>query len=843
MNKFIWLFRMAWRDARTQWSRFALFMSSISIGLAALFSISIFNDSIQNAIEQQAKTLLGADLVISSRQPFTDESLAFEDSLSLVPSVDTRFSSMVLASNTGRTRLAEIHGFEGRFPYYGELNISGGQRLSDLRTGQAFVDAGLAELLGVAPNDSLKIGQQFFHVHGLIRKIPGESATEAFIGPRIYIPLSDLETTGLLQRGSRITYSRSYRFGEGMPNPDSLVANYKSLFQTQRVRTETVESRKQTLGRALSNMYRFLNLVGFVALILGALGVGSSMNVYARQKRETVALLRCIGVQSGEATGIFIIQSFFLALLGSGAGLALCLLFIPLFPLVFGTFLPVDFHLVWNPITLLSGFGFGLLFSLLLSMLPLVSVRRVSPLLTLRAGTETESPWRDPLFLILSALIGLAVFGFASFQTNTLQQTLGFFGGLVVAFSVLSVLAWSLMWAARRWLPASWPYAWRQGIANLFRPNNQTLLIAVSIGLGTFLIMTLFLAQTQLIQELRLSRDRAQPNLILFDIQYDQKDQARALVQRFDLPILGDEAIVTMRLAKIGNRTVEEILSDSTRTGERWALGREYRSTYRDSLTESEKLIKGEFISESSLSAQVVPVTLGSDIAKDLAVGVGDTLVWDVQGIPITTYVSGLREIDWQSGGTNFFVVFPKGVLEGAPQFRVLLTKYESDSVSIALRRQLVEELPNISVIDVNQLLDTVESILDKVALAIQFMAFFSVLTGIVVLIVSLISSRLQRIRESVLLRTMGGSSAQIQQIQRVEFLAIGIISALTGIILSVAATYILVVFSFEIGFVLNPFPLVLGLLLIVGLTVGIGWLNTRGLLKRPPLEVLRESL
>ena len=429
---------------------------------------------------------------------------------------------------------------------------------------------------------------------------------------------------------------------------------------------------------------------------------------------------------------------------------------------------------------------------------------------------------------------------FAMAQTARWIHGLAFTAGVVLVFLLLAAVAKLMTLLVKRYFPDSWDYVWRQGLANLYRPNNQTIVVMLSLGLGTFFITTLYLVQSSLLQEVSLAGSGDKPNLVLFDIQTDQREEITQLVRSLDLPVQQAVPIVTMRLASVGGRPVEEIAEDPNSSVRRWALFREYRSTYRESLIDSEELISGTLQARVEDSSDPVLVSLEEEIARDLKVSLGDRLVFDVQGVPIETRVGSTRKVDWRRFQTNFFLVFPAGVLEEAPQFHVLMTQVHEPEVSAQLQRRIAQRFGNVSTIDLALVLDTIDTVLGQVAFVIRSMALFSILTGLIVLVGAVVSSRYQRTRESVLLRTLGASRNQITKILAIEYLFLGIFAALTGLILAIVSSWALAFFVFDTAFVVTVGPLLMTLVVVVGLTLVIGIINSRGLSDRSPLEVLR---
>jgi len=839
-----WAWKMAWRESRSTGKRLFLFISSIVLGVAALVAINSFGQNLRNAVDEQAKSLLGADLVITHRQPFSQETEDLFDSWGGEQSREVRLASMVYFPEGDGTRLIEVRALQGDFPYYGALVTSPPEAAERFREGPyALVDDRVMLQFDVQVGDPVKIGAFQFTVAGKLQRIPGETMTETVIVPRVYIPLDYLSQTELVQFGSRVSYRNAFRFGPLM-DVEQLLEVAAPHLESQRMRSITVEDRKRRLGRSMENLYRFLSLVGFIALVLGGIGVASAIHIHIKQRLNTVAVLRCLGASSRQASTIYLIQAGVMSLTGAAVGALLGIGIQNLMPSVVQDFLPVaiSFEVSWGAVW--QGVVMGLAIGLLFALLPLLEVRRISPLLALRFTYEKDNSLpREPLRWLVYGLIVLAIVLFALSRTQRWTHGLAFAGGTVAAFLFLVAVASLITVLVKRFFPDSWSYVWRQGLANLYRPNNQTIVVMLALGLGTFLITTLFLVQSTLLNAVSLAGSGDRPDMVLFDIQSDQREEILQIVRSMDLPIQQNVAVVTMRLASVNGRTVQEISEDPDRRRRDWALFREYRSTYRENLIDSEKLLAGEWQGRVSSPSDEVQVSLEESIARDLGVTLGDQLVFDVQGTPIKTSVGSLRKVDWERMQTNFFVVFPAGVLEEAPQFHVLMTQVQSAETSAQLQRTVVQRFPNVSTIDMALVLETVDAVLDNVTFVIRTMALFSIFTGMVVLVGAVISSRYQRIRESVLLRTLGASRIQIRKIMAIEYLFLGVFAALTGLILALLSSWALSYFLFETDFVMEIQPVVFVFGAVVGLTMLIGALSSRGLTDRPPLESLRAEV
>jgi putative ABC transport system permease protein len=440
---------------------------------------------------------------------------------------------------------------------------------------------------------------------------------------------------------------------------------------------------------------------------------------------------------------------------------------------------------------------------------------------------------------IIYVAVALVVMGYATLLTSDWIIGGLFTAGMIVAFGLLWLVAKLLIKLIRRFFPSHWSYVWRQGLANLYRPHNQTTTLMLSLGLGMLLVSTLYFSQDMLMEELDFATRDDAPNLIFFDIQPDQNEGLNQLLKENDVPILQNVPMVTMRLDSLRGRSTQAIDDDSTNNVHDWALRREYRSTYRDSLIDSETLLKGEWIGQAPDTGRV-PVSAAKEISEDLNLAIGDSLTFDVQGVPVEAIVGSIREVDFQRVQPNFFMLFPTGVLEPAPQIYVTVSRAPNQEISASVQQAVVQKYPNVSAIDVSRILETINQFIDKISFAVQFMALFSIITGLIVLASSVATSRFQRIKESVLLRTIGASKKQIIQILSVEYLFLGILSALTGLILSVGATWLLGYFYFDITFTPNLWVIVLGTLIVTGLTILIGMFNSRSVYKKTPLEVLR---
>ena len=345
-----------------------------------------------------------------------------------------------------------------------------------------------------------------------------------------------------------------------------------------------------------------------------------------------------------------------------------------------------------------------------------------------------------------------------------------------------------------------------------------------------------------MLSQIRSTEDGARPNLLFFDIQDDQFGPLQTLLKEQGAPSQANAPIVTMRLKSLKGRSVEEWLRDGTSEIPSWTLRREYRSTFRGGLNDTEVVTSGTFVGRATETDTVIPISLEEGLAKDLEMGLGDELEFDVQGVTVAARVTSLRRVEWRRMSPNFFVVFPEGVLEAAPKFYVVAAKAAGPAESARIQQAVVAAFPNVSALDLALVLQTLDGIFSKVQFVVQFMSLFTVATGVIVLAGAVATGRFQRMRETVLLRTLGASRAQLVQIQLVEYAVLGLLGALVGGGLAYGAGAALAVWVFKAPVILPVLPLVGAVGAVMMLTMVTGWLSGRGITRHPPLEVLRQE-
>lgn len=835
-----WVWKMAWRDGRHNLSRLSLFMASLITGIAAVVAIGSLNYSMQDELDRNAKELLGADLVINGNKKFDTAWTNLLDSTKYQLAKDADMASMVMFMNSGQSRLVKVTALQGAFPFYGEMITQPADAYQQVQTGRfVMMDESLASQYNISSEDSIKVGTKMFKMAGIVKKIPGGGGLTSTLAPAVYISLPALDSTSLVQFGSRVGYS-IYVKTKSDKETEALIKEAEPLAKKLGNSVETVQRRKEGLGRSFEGVYRFFSLLAYMALILGCVGVASSVHIYAREKRDEVAMLRCIGSSGWQAFNIYFIQVFILGLVGSVVGALVGVGIHQIIPIAFKSYLPLNLQFAVSLRAVGEGVLIGAIVSVLFTILPLVAVRFVPPLSVLRADFNPGRVFSKTKLTVIILIVLFPLLA-ATYQTKSLVTGGLFTLGIGAALGLLTLVAMGLLYLVRKFFPANASFIFRHALSNLFRPNNQTRVLMVAIGLGAFIISVLNVIESSLLNQVEFKGNSNQSNTILFDIQSSQKEGVVKLISDNKLPLNQLVPIVTCRLQELKGRTIEDIQQDTVDIPE-WALTREYRVTYRDSLIGSEELIDGKMHHFEKGKKDSVWVTISEGINETLRLKVGDSLMFNVQGVNMRARIAGVRKVDWPKDPPNFIFVFPKEALAGAPQIWVATTKVEEQQKASHFQQALVRDFPNVSLIDLRLVLRTVNELFDKIGLVVRFLALFSIITGLVVLAGAVINSKFVRIRENVLLRTVGARTHQITKITLIEYGYLGLFSAITGFVLSVGGGYLLTKFFFEVTFAVNYLELLFIGGCVVLLTVFIGWINSREVINSSPLQALRRE-
>jgi putative ABC transport system permease protein len=826
-------------------------MSSISLGVAALVAIDSFSANIIQSVKDQSRALMGGDISFNSSKPIPPGVDSLFDSLShqgLSFARVTTFPSMAVVPRTAGTRFAQVRGVTDNYPFYGNIVTEPAGRWPLLRQGAyAIVDPALLTTLNAKVGDTLKLGFGTFTIIASIKDVPGAAGIAEMLGPRIFIPAKYVAETQLLVFGSTAERTVLAKLPAGV-DPDKFVKPFKKRVQAQQVRVRTVTETEMATADAIENLSDFIGIVGLVALLLGGIGVASGVRAFVARKIDTVAILRCLGASSSQVLAIYVAQAAAMGLVGAAAGVALGVAVQFVLPRVLTDFLPIDVRVTLVLSAVLTGLAVGGWIALIFALRPLLALRNVSPLQTLRRDTDAavlRMRWTDAPRIIVNLAMVLSVIAIALARARTTKPALWMSVAAGAAILALAASAALLSWAARKGLRTRWPYVVRQGVANLYRPGNQTRAVTLALGFGAFLVTTLYLVQNNILRRFTTAAAESRGNVVFFDVQHDQEIGLDSIIRGRGHDVVQVAPVVTMRIAAINGKRVEEM--SPVKRGERgrasWALRREFRSTYRDKPAASETIVAGKWFGDSAVkfARDTGEISLEEGIAKELNVKLGDVVSWNVQGVEIPTRITSLRKVVWTRFEPNFFVVFPSPVLRGAPNQFVLLAQVKDPTSVALLQRAVVNRFPNVSSIDLTAVKRTVDRIVGKASLAIRFMALFSLAVAIPVLFSAVSATRRDRVREGVLLKTLGATRGQIARILLAEYSLLGLLGGLTGMLLSMVGGWAVVRFIFKTPFA-APIAPVAGIAgVVVGLTLLIGLLAGRDVFKETPIAALRD--
>jgi putative ABC transport system permease protein len=865
-TRFARLLAIAWRESRTARRRLLLYMSSISLGVSALVAIDSFTENVSESVSEQSRALLGGDVALMARQKYSTKVTQLLDSLERTGvgvSRVTQFASMALVPRTGGTRLVQVRAVSAKYPFYGVITTEPAGLWPGLQAGpNVIVDPAVLVSLNARVGDTLMLGTARFVILAAIKSVPGDVGVSAAIGPRVFIPESRLAETGLLVFGSRAEYESLLKMPPGL-SPARFAARFNPVFSTDtpRVRLRTVAENEMDLTSSIEQLGNFLGIVGLVALLLGGIGVASGVHAFVMRKIDTVAILRCLGATSGQVLVIYVLQAAAMGFVGALAGAALGVAVQFALPWVLQEFLPVDVAVTLAPSAIGLGLGIGVWVALIFALRPLLSLRGVSPLQTLRRESDADvmrRARRDSAGLVVSFAIVASVLAIALSRAGTVERAVAYAGAIGGAILVLWSTALLLSWASRRLVRPRWSFVVRQGMANLYRPGNQTRSVILALGFGMFLMSTLYQVQQNLLKYLDVRLEQARANVVFFDVQGDQQPGVDSIIRAGGHQVIENAPIVPMRIAAINGKSVAEMLAetDSLQRANRatraagdarplrrgratWGLRREFRSTYRAGTAPSEKLLTGKWFEPNDTTPRI---SVEREMAEDLLLNLGDTVTWNVQGVRIPTIVSSTREVTWARFEPNFFVVFNPVSLEGAPKQFAVLVNVATPSQVAALQRDMVQKYPNVSSLDLSLIQRTVNDVLGKVTSAIRFMAIVCLGFGIPVLFSAVAATRRERLREGVLLKTLGATRRQVSRIMLVEYALLGALGSAAGMLLSMGGAWLLMKFVFEQSYSPAIAPVLMVAAAMTTLAIVIGLATGREVFRQTPMAALREA-
>jgi putative ABC transport system permease protein len=833
----------ALRETRSAWKRLIFFFVCIAIGVGAIVALRSVIQSVREVLSTEARSLMAADIFLSTDRPWqsgTPERIAAR--IARIPTAD-RIDSIEMVTmarpveeSAGVTKVVELRAVQPGFPFYGRLTLQDGRPYSHalLRNNGALVRPELLAHLGVAVGDAIAIGKAQFTVRGVISLEPGRSLSAFSLGPRVFIDYDDLAETGLVAFGSRISRQMLLRVPES--EIDTLARDLQGELRPEFVRVRSYRDRQEQIGEDFERAENYLSLVGLVIVVLGGIAVSSVTRVFVRQKIKSIAVMKCVGGTSRQILSVYLLQSLALGIFGSLIGVALAWMAIAVIPddmNQIGT-LSVAYGLSRSAAA--QGIGVGVLVSLLFAMVPLLEVRQVKPSLLLRQ--ETTGARRDWFQIGATVVVAGALVALASWQAASISVGLSVCAGFVGLTLVLQGVGWLLTRMTRPLARSSW-FPMRQAVLHLSRPGNQTRVILLTVGLGTFFIMGVRGLQVNLLSQFALQLGENTPDMFLVDIQQDQAADLRAFLSQ-RLPPESQPLFIPVLRARVTGKGMN--LDEVEDLQGRGRLSREYTITYRGQLEPNETLVEGRFPNPAG-GADLPEVSIEEGIVERFGIEIGDVMRFDVLGRAIHARVSGIRRVEWREGRSGgFMFVFGEGTFEGAPHwfFAPVLANLQDPAERGRFTHDLVVRFPNISVIDLRELLESVRKVFQVVTVAIDVVGSLVILTGGLILVGAVAVTKFQRVYEAAIFKTLGASSRAIAAMLMVEYGLLGTIAGAVGSFGALALGWGLSRFALDIPWRPVLHENLVGMVVTSLLIMVIGVAASADVLKRKPLAALR---
>lgn len=818
--------KLLWRDHRA--GELALIATAIVIAVASVTTVGFFADRVHQALSRQANQLLGADLVIVSRAPVAAHMEARAREAGLAITRMTRFPSMALHGE--RNVLASVKVVSAGYPLRGEVRIASELYGPDRRAesvpapGTAWVDDRLYTQLGLNAGDKVTLGHIAFEVAAILTHEPDSAVGFINGGPRIVINEADLDATGLVQPGSRVSYRLQIAGGA------EAIDAYREWALGQLAtgqRIEGVRDARPEIRAALERAEKFLSLAALITVVLAAVAIGLSARRFLQRHLEACAMMRCLGASQGLVLRLYLTHFLVLGFAASAAGCVIGIGAQALLAQWLGSLVSITLPAPGGR-PALHGLLTGLALLLGFALPPLVSLGRVPTLRVLRreigapraAGIATYGAG----YAVIAALI--------LWKAEGLRLGAMVLGGFTGAMIVAGVLTWLTLKAGARL--RSQGFTWRYGIANLRRRTLGSVLQVVALGIGMMALLVLTLVRHDLVQAWRTSLPPDAPNRFIINVQRDQVEPLREFFSRNGVRQPELFPMVRGRLVQINDRSVSSADYEDERA--RRLIDREFNLSWAQRMQADNRIAGGRWWGPGVTTREL---SVETGIAETLGMELGDTLTFEVAGSRVSARVTSLRRVDWDSFNVNFFVIAAPGVLEEYPATYV--TSFHLPPRNAALLADLVREFPNFVLIDVAQVLAQVQRMMDQVARAVQFIFLFTLLAGLTVLYAAIASTQDERLYQATIMRTLGASRTQLRRAIIAEFAVLG---ALAGLLAAAGATalgYVIATQVLNLAYTFNSTLWIIGALAGAAGIAAAGYAGTRGVLNVAPLKALRD--
>ncbi|HUN92622.1 MAG TPA: FtsX-like permease family protein [Burkholderiaceae bacterium] len=824
---------MAWRDWRG--GELRLLAAALAIAVAAVTSVGFFVDRIRLGLERDAAQLLGGDVAIGADAPIDEALRQRARSAGLAVAETISFPSMALdAARPDMSVLASVKAVSVGYPLRGSVVVqrAEGAREEPATTipaaGAAWVDPQLLAALKLRVGDSIQLGDARLRIDRLIAIEPDRGAQFANFAPRVMIGLPDLAATGLLQPGSRATY-RLLAAGPPAAVRHFVAASQRTLARGQQL--ESIESGRPDMQRTLERAQRFLAVVALLAALIAAVAVATAASRFSRRHYDACALMRCLGVEQARLMQLFVLEFAWVGIaasaVGTVAGLGLHLVLAQILGAVLQTSLAAP---TLVPATQGAACGLVLLFGF--GVPPLVRLGGVPPIRVLRRDLGPAGASG-----MLGYLVGAAAF-FLLLLWSAGDLRIGAMvgGGFAAGIAAFAAVGWLLLRAAavaRHAGPsAGGLLGWRYALAAMARRRGATLTQVVALAIGLMALLLLAVVRTDLVDAWRRQVPVDAPNRFVINIQPAQRDAVASLLASGGV----DATLYPMVRGRLVERNGRPVGPDDYADERaRRLVDREFNLSYADAPAAQSPVVEGRWFAVDGDE-----LSIESGIAKTLGIALGDRLAFDVAGERVEARVTSVRKVQWDSMKVNFFIVMPTRLLVDKPQS--FITAFHLPRDRSTLGGELVQKFPNLTVIDTSAILRQVQSVLDQVILAVEFLFVFALAAGLLVLYAALAGSHDERVQETALLRALGARQGQLARAQAAELAAVGAVGGLLAALGAIAVGWVLAHYAFEFDYS-PPFAvLAIGVVAGAGCALAGGWLDLRRVLRTPPMRTLREA-
>ena len=862
--------RIATRELHSSRGRFTFVILSVAIGVAALTGVRGFSSAFRVELLLRARSIMAADIAARTYMPPTPEEQKGIDALEVdgsQMSPVTEMLSMASAATSMDPLLVSLKAVEpGKYPFYGVVVLAPVMPLRAALTDTTVaVGDDLLLRLHLKVGDSIKLGTETFRIAAVVEDEPDRLSGTFAAGPRVLIAQAALAKTGLVAPGSRVT--RRYLFKlppaqGGKALSDAAVAELKAKLEALMPEAQISDYREANpaLTKALDGATGLLSLMSLVALVLGAVGVAMAMRSHLQQRLDSIAIMKSLGAGSRQIMKIYLLQTLLLGLGGGVLGVVLGIGVQLSFPFFLAKLLHLTPTLHLQPRAIGLGLGAGLLTTLLFTLPPLLDIRGVRPILILRRNVETDDdPFAARLMKKLrgsvaqigaSVLILLGLVGLATRVSDSARVGWTFALGLAASLLVLLGMAALTLWLLRKFLRGTGlklPSTLRHGLANLYRPGNPSAALLAALGLGVMQIAAVYFVQHSIVNEMQVAAAGDLPNIFLMDMGTNEVGGVKTLLSQQPMVKGTPEMIpvVSARLTQINGEGLEKRRQETGRgPGGRGA--QTLNVTWppsTDGPPPGDTVVRGAWwTAQQAADGAAHPlVALARERADRLKVNVGDTLTVSAQDQPITATVAAVYETDSQHAVSRAEFVMPQATLAGLPV--VWYGGVHCDPKETAsLRRVLYEHYPTVTVIDVAATLEVIRQVMLQVIYVIQFLAAFSIFAGIVILASAIAGTRYRRIREVVVLKTLGATRVRIASIFSIEFAVLGLIAGAVGLVFANVLARTLLLHALHFGYAFQWWLNLGGWVAVGAMTVIAGWAASHRVLGQKPLEVLREE-